>query len=82
MHFSSTPPSHTYHIHIDLDLRTCVQGKPLHRVWQQKMNPAIEVHRQVELCLRLSVEMEDILDEHRDEYALPGILFTECVATM
>ncbi len=48
-------------------------GAALHVVWQQFGNLRLELHRKIELCLRLSVRMEDILDKHPEEFVLPGV---------
>ena len=61
--------SHTGLAHNPLHLHT---GKPLHHVWKLHMNANLELHRKLELCLRLSHHLEDILNVHPDEYVLPG----------
>ena len=43
----------------------------LHHVWKKFMNPNLEIHKKIELYLRLNAETEDILSEHRQELALP-----------
>ena len=49
-------------------------GRPPHHVWKQHMNNDLDLHKQVEICLRLGVHMEDILDKHPEAFALPGAL--------
>ena len=51
----------------------------IHRLWQQYYNPDDEIHKKIELCLRLGCDMERILDENREEFALPGLVFVLCV---
>ena len=50
-------------------------GYVLHPLWKQKMNPALDMHKRIELALRKGNEMEKILDAHPDVYALPGSSF-------
>ena len=38
-------------------------GRVLHPVWKKYMNKALVLHRKIELCLRLNIHMEDILDQ-------------------
>ena len=49
-------------------------GKPLHHVWKEHMNNNLELHRKLELCLRLGCYLEDILNLHPDDYVLPGVI--------
>lgn len=42
------------------------------RVWQEHCNPMLHTHKLISACLRASVAMEDIIDEHKEMYALPG----------
>lgn len=37
------------------------------------MNSNLELHRKLELCLRLGNHLEDILNQHPDDYVLPGL---------
>ena len=48
-------------------------GKPLHHVWKEHMNYNLELHRKLELCLRLGCYLEDILNLYPDDYVLPGV---------
>jgi hypothetical protein len=50
-------------------------GPCILRLWQNYANPADNVHAKIEACLATGVRMEAILDEHRDEFALPGLFF-------
>jgi len=45
------------------------------KLWAKHSNPALHVHRLVGECLQASVEMEKILDENKQYYALPGVHF-------
>ena len=46
-------------------------GKPLLAVWSKWMNPALVVHRRIHLMLKCNVMMEDIMSEHKNDFALP-----------
>jgi hypothetical protein len=46
-------------------------GRVLVDIFNRHHNPAIEIHREVLLMLRLNVQMEDILSEHRSQITLP-----------
>lgn len=49
------------------------------------MNPALSVHRDIQVLLKMNVFMEGILDAHKNEVCLPeeqAIIFEECCATM
>ena len=46
----------------------------IHRLWQQHYNPNLEIHTKIELSLRFGCRMEEILDLHRDEFVIPGLL--------
>ena len=37
------------------------------------MNYNLELHRKLELCLRLGFYLEDILNLYLDDYVLPGV---------
>ena len=57
----------------------------MHYVWQKHYNQRLEVHRQVELYLRLNMSLEETLTEHKESYALPpaaAAVFEETVTTM
>lgn len=49
-------------------------GKALLPVWRHHANNKLELHRKVELVLKLGNHMEWILDEHPTDFALPGDL--------
>ena len=49
-------------------------GKPLHHVWKEHMNHNLELHRKLELCLRLGSYLEDILNLYPEDYVLPGAI--------
>lgn len=53
----------------------------IHRIWQQHYNPNLEIHTKIELSLRLGCRMEEILDLHRDEFVIPGLIFQLCYYT-
>ena len=50
-----------------------VQGltEVLLKIWEEECNPSMEVHRMVLAMLRHNHKMEDILQEHKNETALP-----------
>ena len=50
-------------------------GPVIHRLWEMYYNSAIGIHRKIELCLRQGSRMEAILNENKDEFALPGECF-------
>ena len=45
--------------------------RPLHYVWKKYYNCNLEVHRKIELYLRLNVEVEEMLITYREELSLP-----------
>jgi len=45
---------------------------PLHDAWKAYSNPHLEIHQKIEMALRLGCHLDDILDEHSDEFVLPG----------
>ena len=47
-------------------------GRALALVFEQFYNNALQTHREILLMLQLNVEMENILEANRNEYALPG----------
>ena len=50
-------------------------GHVLAELWKHYWNSEKDLHKQIELCLRLSSHMEQILDKHHDAFALPGTVF-------
>ena len=51
-------------------------AKPLSALWAHFMNKNVETHRQIDLYLRLNIQFENILDDHKDDYALPLAAYT------
>ena len=51
-------------------------AKPLSALWSHFMNKNLETHRQLDLYLRLNIQFENILDDHKDDYALPLAAYT------
>ena len=47
-------------------------GKVLHAIWIIFSNPLDKIHRQVDLCLRTGNRSEEILNQHRSDFVLPG----------
>ena len=47
-------------------------GAVIHVIWKSHMNASLDLHNKIELCLRLSCHMEKILDDHPEEFVLPG----------
>jgi hypothetical protein len=45
---------------------------PLHHVFSKHMNGGNKVHRHIALALKLSYQMEQILDQNADVYSLPA----------
>ena len=43
-------------------------------VFQRHMKQDLKIHKLIELTLRKGVELERILDAHKDSFTLPGIL--------
>ena len=58
-------------------------GHVLLRIWRMHMSQARSVHRKILKMLEASCEMETILENHRDAFALPGDIpsFLTCVAS-
>lgn len=50
-------------------------GKVLSRIFDMYCNQHDEIHQKISLCIKLGVKMEDILDAHVEDFALPGVLF-------
>ena len=48
-------------------------GKVLHAIWLIYWSPDDTLHKLVELCLRAGNAGEDISEEHKTEFVLPGI---------
>ena len=50
-----------------------VQGltQVLLKIWEEEYNPAVEVHRMILQMLKENYKMEDLLQEHKGEMALP-----------
>jgi len=48
-------------------------GKVLLHIWRDPHNPSIEIHRMLLVMLKANNNMEEILDEHRYEAALPAL---------
>ena len=48
-------------------------GKVLLHIWRDLHNPSIEIHRMLLVMLKANNNMEEILDEHRYEAALPAL---------
>lgn len=60
-------------------------GGALLSSWEKWMNPALSVHRDIQVLLKMNVFMEEILNNHKNEVSLPeeeAALFEECCATM
>lgn len=60
-------------------------GPGLVSLWENKMNEHLAVHRKVLIMLKANCRLEEILAEHKDEWALPAgpaIEFEETCATM
>jgi len=53
-------------------------GHALHPVWKMYWNPEKNLHKKIELCLRLSCHMEKILDTYPQDFVLPGVFFLYC----
>jgi len=55
-------------------------GQVLSRLWDMYSNQNLVLHQKMSLCLQLGVRMETILDEHPEDFALPGVhVFGVCV---
>ncbi len=52
-----------------------------HKVWLHYYNPALELHRKIELMLRLSAHQDAILDRNRDTFALSDADGDDLIAT-
>ena len=48
-------------------------GKVLHAIWIIYWSPDVVVHKLIELCLRTGNRGEEILQQHKSWFALPGI---------
>ena len=48
-------------------------GQVLSRLFDMYSNQHLELHQKMSLCLKLGVRMEKILDEHPEDFALPGV---------
>ena len=48
-------------------------GKVLLHIWHDLHNPSIEIHRMLLVMLKANNRMEELLDEHRYETALPAL---------
>ncbi|CAE7708841.1 unnamed protein product [Symbiodinium sp. CCMP2592] len=46
-------------------------GRALSRVFDAKMNDALQIHRDISRMLHYNIQMEDILEENKEMYALP-----------
>ena len=60
-------------------------GPGLLSLWENKMNEHLAVHRKVCIMLKANCHLEEILAEHKDEWALPAgpaIEFEETCTTM
>ena len=47
------------------------------QLWQEHLNPIVLGHRQILVLLKLNSGMEDILEEHKSEDALPAAATSE-----
>ena len=47
-------------------------GRVLHPIWKMYYNEDIGMHSKIKICLRLGNHMEKILDDHPDDFVLPG----------
>lgn len=47
-------------------------GKVLHAIWIIFWNPLDKIHQHVDLCLRTGNRSEEILNQHRSDFVLPG----------
>ncbi len=56
-------------------------GPVLHSLWKEVCKSNLRVYKQVELCLRTSVHLEQILDENKEEFALKGDVADDFEAT-
>ena len=60
-------------------------GPALQALWQHHMNPNLVVHNQINLMLKANCRVEELLSEHKDEYAFPAgaaVEFEEVCTTM
>ena len=46
---------------------------PLHALCGELLDGHNEVHKQMTLIMKMAVQMEDIMDEHKDDFRLPAL---------
>lgn len=56
-------------------------GHALHHVFKLHMNTALQLHRRIELCMRLGAHLDDILAEHPDCFVLPPLVAADFVSS-
>ena len=53
-------------------------GPVLYAVWCKYWNKELILHQRIELCLRTGCHLENLLEKHKSEYVLPGLLESVC----
>ena len=53
----------------------------LHKVWLKYFNPALEVHRNIEIVLRTGAHMDKLVEQNRHLFALPPREAADLIAT-
>ena len=56
-------------------------GPVLLQIWQAYMNSNLQVHRQIEIVLRGSCHLDEIINANKDDFCLPEAAWVDLVAT-
>ena len=73
------------------DAFPCIKGKgaeirglakPLLDACEHFLGQINQQHRQIQLCLKMVVAMENVLDDHPEDYRLPEVQYTLIASTL